>query len=227
MFKLLSHKVYFFGAFLFLLLSGFGLLLAAGKLQCFLVLNSFHRPWLDIFFYCTSFLGDGLFSLLIAAIIWFFWKQKQLAFHILVAYLISGIAAQILKRIFVAARPKEIIGPEVYNKFIEGIGGLGWDSFPSGHTTSIFALATLFCFYTDKKMPGLLALLIATIVGYSRIYLGQHFLQDVLGGSVLGTCTAVLVYFFLPIPPAFIKKNKQQKIINQQNQDYSSGFAGN
>ena len=68
-------------------------------------------------------------------------------------------------------------------------------SFPSGHTTSVFALAILLALNTRDKRISLIYLITAIITGYSRIYLGQHFLTDVLMGSFLGVMTAILVHW--------------------------------
>lgn len=60
----------------------------------------------------------------------------------------------------------------------------GLDSFPSGHSTASFAVATVLA----KRFPmwGPLCLVIAVFVGVSRVLRGSHFLTDVIGGAVLG-----------------------------------------
>jgi len=80
---------------------------------------------------------------------------------------------------------------------IEGIAlHGGTTSFPSGHTMSAFALFTFLALcYSGKKLLDLLFLGMATIVAVSRIYLVQHFLQDVIFGAVLGLGLGVLWYF--------------------------------
>jgi membrane-associated phospholipid phosphatase len=72
----------------------------------------------------------------------------------------------------------------------------GFTSFPSGHTTSAFALATLLSMMTLESKPrlGLVFALVACMVGLSRIFLAQHFLADVLGGTVLGLLMGILVW---------------------------------
>ncbi|MBS1563115.1 MAG: phosphatase PAP2 family protein, partial [Bacteroidetes bacterium] len=73
------------------------------------------------------------------------------------------------------------------------------NSFPSGHTTSAFALATILALHATKKGWGVFFLLLAVGVAYSRIYLGQHFLPDVTMGAILGTVSGLLVYAFVNI----------------------------
>jgi len=108
--------------------------------------------------------------------------------------------AQVLKHLFRAPRPKEIIDSKLYTSFFDGIMGGGWDSFPSGHSTSVFALATILALHVNKKGWGLFFLMMAALVGYSRIYLGQHFLQDIVAGALLGTASAITVYTCVNLP---------------------------
>jgi membrane-associated phospholipid phosphatase len=179
------------------------------KIDGFLQLNSLHHPLTDVVFRQVTLLGDGLFSIFTALAILFIWKHHRLALHIAIAFLISGIMAQLFKNIIAAPRPKEIIDPILFGSFFKGVTSAGWDSFPSGHTTSIFALATIIALHVNNKWYSLLLLVAAVLVGYSRIYMGCHFPADVIAGALLGTVTAVLVYTFINfkqrVPTAFAK----------------------
>lgn len=72
----------------------------------------------------------------------------------------------------------------------------GFTSFPSGHTMSAFALygAISFLFLSKNKLASF-ALFIAIAVGFSRIYLFQHFLKDVFFGAILGVLIAIFTSF--------------------------------
>jgi membrane-associated phospholipid phosphatase len=116
--------------------------------------------------------------------------------QVITGYLFSGIISQVLKRTIQAPRPHAIISHGEYPYFIDGITHSGMTSFPSGHTTSVFALAILLALNTRDKRISLIYLITAIITGYSRIYLGQHFLADVVAGALIGVLSALLIYWY-------------------------------
>lgn len=73
-------------------------------------------------------------------------------------------------------------------------------SYPSGHTTVAFNLATLLAFGLAPAWPGCAGLyLAAAAVGYSRLHLGVHYPSDVLAGAVFGTGWGLLWASFLAL----------------------------
>lgn len=64
-------------------------------------------------------------------------------------------------------------------------------SFPSKHTTLAFAAATSVFFY--KRFLGSMMYLAAILTGFSRIWMGQHYPLDILGSSILGSLTSIVV----------------------------------
>lgn len=70
-------------------------------------------------------------------------------------------------------------------------------SMPSGHTSTAFAMATMYVLYTkdrDNKLPALLAGTAAVTVGVLRIVSAKHFPSDVVVGALLGTASGVALY---------------------------------
>lgn len=69
-------------------------------------------------------------------------------------------------------------------------------SFPSGHTAISFASASAIYFST-KKRYGIPCLLLAALIGFTRLYVGVHYPSDVLGGLVVGCLIGYLTARFL------------------------------
>ena len=70
-------------------------------------------------------------------------------------------------------------------------------SFPSGHTTSIFSICILLSLIINQKKYNYVFFMIALLVGFSRIYLSQHFLMDVFVGSLVGSMITIFTFLFL------------------------------
>ena len=97
---------------------------------------------------------------------------------------IATVGTEILKKLVKRPRPYQ-----TYNNIYPDEVDLS-NSFPSGHTSVAFASATSLFLVTKKWYLGIPALGWATAVGYSRIYLGQHYPSDVLVGAVVGAGSA-------------------------------------
>jgi undecaprenyl-diphosphatase len=96
------------------------------------------------------------------------------------------------KQIFRRERPFVTLDKVYYNKYNSPTDRY---SFPSGHTATAFSIATsLTLRYPDKPAIIAVSYLYAVIVGYGRIYLGVHYPSDVLGGMIIGSGSAALVY---------------------------------
>ncbi|HEX6430586.1 MAG TPA: phosphatase PAP2 family protein [Niastella sp.] len=174
--------------------SGASLAFSSAK-NIFFQLNTIHTLYLDTFFQNYTLLGDGVFSIAIFLIL-LLAERIALAMQVITGYLFSGIISQVLKRAIHTPRPHAIISNAEYPYFIDGFTLTGMTSFPSGHTTSVFALATLLALNTRNKRVSLIYLITAIITGYSRIYLGQHFLADVVAGALIGVLSALVIYWY-------------------------------
>lgn len=165
------------------------------KTEGFLLFNRYHPGWLDLFFKYATNLGDGLISIL-AAIILLSLRKKKKAMTVTLAYIYSGLLIQLAKRIFHMPRPKFYFEQTLfqYSHFVDGVRMHDQNSFPSGHTASAFALATVLVLVFKKKKISFFCLFMAILIGYSRIYLAQHFLIDVIFGAIAGMGCALISY---------------------------------
>ena len=189
-----QNKIYCTG--LFTILFSASLFLAfSGKEAAFISLNSYHPFFLNVFFINYTFMGDGIFAICLIAAMFFYFKRKKMAVALLSSFLISGIASQLLKNMVSSPRPKLYFEAGTYLNFIDGVTLTGNSGFPSGHTATAFAIATVLALMIKNKKWQLLILPAAALVGYSRIYLAQHFLLDVIAGALLGSFSGVLAFY--------------------------------
>jgi len=90
-------------------------------------------------------------------------------------------------------------------------------SFPSGHTAGAFAIATTLTLrYSKNPEVYIPAFVWAGLVGYERIYFGLHYPSDVLGGSLVGAGSFLLVYKYkdeiLPIAYKLLGKKEPRNV---------------
>ncbi len=137
------------------------------------------RSFFDGLMLVATCLGSTEFLLFVAIGALFFMKKeiRKFGFLLLLGLFASTELVTALKVWFARPRPFLVL-PHVH-LFLPESGF----SFPSGHTTNAFFVATLI-FFTAKRPFIFYAL--AILVGISRIYLGLHFPSDVVGGVVLG-----------------------------------------
>lgn len=86
-------------------------------------------------------------------------------------------------------------------------------SFPSGHTTSAFAVAVIVFLCLPRKF-GIPALILAALIAFSRLYIGVHYPTDVLAGFLIGTITAVVVRAFMM--RMFHRRDRQRRAARAQ-----------
>ena len=209
----LGLRPLYFAITFFLLAVLFIFCLATSRTYSFELLNSFHSHSLDTFFIIYTNAGDGLFTIAVAILLVILKKRKE-ALTLLAAYITSGLFAQLLKAIFREPRPVAYfkLTSHHYTHFVEGVTLYSQNSFPSGHSVSAFAMATVFALVFKNSWWNIFFLLLALLVGYSRIYLGEHFLPDVLGGASVGILFAMASYYFLyQKNPRFLAGAKNEK----------------
>ncbi|HJU46038.1 MAG TPA: phosphatase PAP2 family protein [Chitinophagaceae bacterium] len=182
------------------------------KTTSFLGANFFHCSLLDQLFACYTYLGDGLFAIALM-VVCFAMRKSTLAIKLFLVFILSGIAAQALKKLFHAPRPKAFFAEQFYTHFIEGITHSGFTSFPSGHTATAFAVAAMLSFNCRKHITCMVAFWMAVLVGYSRVYLGQHFVEDVLAGIITGVLSAIFIEYLYNIRSKKIKPTRQSSAI--------------
>ena len=85
------------------------------------------------------------------------------------------------------------------------VGKLSDYSFPSGHTCASFASAFVYYRLLPRKY-GILTMILAVLISFSRLYLGVHYPTDVLGGFFIGLLSSILAY---QIVESYLKKKQK------------------
>lgn len=161
--------------------------------QLFFAVNGWHDGVLDFLMPMTTFLGNGWAFVIVLIGIGVLRQYRTLLIGSLV-FGFSALLAQLLKHYFHTPRPLDYFqGKEVGLHMVSGVTMFRELSFPSGHTTSIFALCCFATLMTKDRRLGILFFILALLTAWSRVYLAEHFFADVYGGSVVGVFSATLV----------------------------------
>jgi membrane-associated phospholipid phosphatase len=161
---------------------------AAWALRC-------RAPVLDLLVGIINPIGSGV-TLLVACVALAIlsralrrtWLQNAASLGAL-AFTAAGIAEFTVKHVVGRPRPDAalasaaLLGPS----FAHDI-----DSFPSGHATSVFAVATVFAAYYPRLRWPLYA--VAAAIALGRVYLERHYVSDIVAGSALGITVATTLY---------------------------------
>jgi membrane-associated phospholipid phosphatase len=191
---ILKTNFYFFIPYLIFIISG-GLLLAIhSKVNIHLIFNSFHTTFLDSFFFYITYLGDGTTALLV--VIMLLAVKYRYALIVGLSNIIASSITQVLKQTLFAdvVRPKKYFEGIYDLYFVPGVDNYFYYSFPSGHATTAFALYFSLSLIVKNNTLKLLFFIIALLIGYSRVYLSQHFFGDVYAGSLIGVVVTILLY---------------------------------
>lgn len=180
-------------------------LVIVGTLQLFYTqeqlmqwVNYRNNPVADVFFTYATYLGDGAFFVVVCVILLIY--NRRIGFMAFCSFALSSLTSLFLKTIVFpgSPRPLKFFEHSTYEyHIIKGLEIYSYNSFPSGHTTSAFAVFSLLAFIDNRKARGWLFLALGVLTGYSRVYLFQHFVEDAYVGSMVGTISSVIIYLSL------------------------------
>lgn len=153
-------------------------------------LQSMQTGFLDFFFNFISFLGEEYIYILILGIIYYAY-DKKLGEFLAFTLFFSGVFNNVIKGLVSAKRPFEKYPDRVTNLRPETSTG---HSFPSGHVQNFTTFLFSEAFWFNKKRIFIIASIFAILMALSRMYLGVHFLEDVLTSIALGVATAYVFY---------------------------------
>lgn len=186
----LKQIKFFFIPYLVILAACLIIKLLCTRESIYFTVNSWHFAWGDVFFTYWTNMGDGLTLIALTLLMLLFNYRK--GFLMGSSYLLTSLIAQVLKRIIQTPRPVIYFKDHLSRLYlVKGVDMLETLSFPSGHSVSAFSGAVVLTYITPKKYWGILYLILAISVGYSRMYLSEHFFEDVVGGSAIGVFVTI------------------------------------
>jgi membrane-associated phospholipid phosphatase len=159
---------------------------SVGQVEMIKWFNGIHTPFLDQLFASLTLLGTAIIFLpfLIVAV----FHRYSLAIGLIGNAVLQSLVVSLFKRILFprAPRPIQFLDPDIVHR-VQGVSIHRWMSFPSGHTVTIFGLCVFVSLWTKNYWMSTALLLLAVLVGISRMYLTQHFPLDVATGAFFGT----------------------------------------
>lgn len=153
--------------------------------------DNIRNPILDPVMKCFTRLGNGgLVWIAIIVLMLAFKKTRHTGIVSLSAMLVNLVIINlIIKNVVARTRPYEVIDG------LNLIVGKAVDySFPSGHAGHSFAAAVVIFALMPRKY-GIGALILATMISFSRLYVGIHYPSDVIAGMVIGALVAIATLF--------------------------------
>ncbi|MDY0236512.1 MAG: phosphatase PAP2 family protein [Gudongella sp.] len=156
-----------------------------------LINSKIKNKYLDKIMFRVTDLGGAIFTSIFAMGLLIFGNKeiKMIGLEAIFALSFGQIFVQSLKRLMSRERPYKII-KQLHTFGIE----LRDYSFPSGHTTASFSLATTLAVNLPKL--AVIVLLLALVIGMSRIYLGVHYPTDVVAGIILGIFASLTIHIY-------------------------------
>lgn len=188
------------------ILIGITIILGSNKIDSHLLVNSSHTNFQDFFFTWITYAGDGtvlaIASALVVALTWKKYGASILLFATMNLLLVAAVVQTLKHAVYYDAfRPVKFIGGDLLY-LIPELEIHTDNSFPSGHTTAAFAFfAFISLVWNPQKWIQIACATMALLAGYSRIYLSQHFLEDVVAGATIGVTCYIITFLVVRIIP--------------------------
>lgn len=156
------------------------------------------NPTLDVFFVAITNADKTwaiyILAALFAAAVWFYYGPKKILKYFVVLALTAGlsdlISYRLIKPLIARPRPSHM---EATHAIVRVGNRGGTYGFTSNHAANSFGAAYVLADAFPKA--AILFYAVAALIGYSRVYVGVHFLGDVIGGGLLGLLVASMVNF--------------------------------
>ena len=146
----------------------------------------------------TRIATDGAIFIVIGAVLAIVWRRPWFFVALVTATLAADGLSLLLRQWIGRDRP-----PLVYPDPRPLVGVPHSGAFPSGHAASAFAAATVIA-WASRRL-AIPAYVLATLVAWSRVYVGVHWPLDVIGGAALGTLVAIALLRLSAVRPQSLR----------------------
>ncbi len=169
--------------------------------------QEFRNPFLDAFFRFLNYFDSLWFFAILVPVIWlrFGWKSGFRLFYILI---ISYFSVHSLKAFFAIPRPYQI--DQSLGLIRASHSGY---AFPSGAATTVVLLSCILISAWKSPWRYPVAFIYIFLISISRIYLGMHFLNDLIGGWVLGFALWLVYAYLFPLIEKCLNKMKPTTLL--------------
>ncbi|GEQ04081.1 undecaprenyl-diphosphatase [Staphylococcus ureilyticus] len=164
------------------------------NIELFRVFNELSKHWVflnPIMIFLSKYMK---YFLILGVIIYWFTRKKQNRIMVIcsiIAFIAGEVLGKIVGKLYSNHQPfaeltnvNQLIGHAIDN------------SFPSDHAIQFFSICVTFFLF--KKKFKFIWLLLAFLVGISRIWVGVHYPGDIFVGAILGTLSAIICYLVIP-----------------------------
>ncbi len=163
-----------------------------------MMINQYYNDFGDASFPLITHIGDGITAIIIVLLL-LIWRLEY-GILALIAFTATAGITHGLK--FFAYDETWRPLHDLWSFFKDGPGHLVLEegdmriinSFPSGHTTSAMSIFCILALIVKKRWASFVFALLAILASFSRVYLSQHFMEDVFAGTLIGVIATFLVY---------------------------------
>lgn len=207
--------------YFFLLAVCIFLMLVFTKKELYFTVNQVHTVFADVFFTYVTQLGSSRGCIAIAILLILINFRK--GFLLASSYILTFIISQTIKHLVNAPRPHLFFAKKLNGIYlVKGVVMLDKDSFPSGHSVSAFTAAVVLTYFAKGKFTALVVLVLAVLVAYSRLYLSEHFLEDVTTGSAIGVFITTFWLYWINQQPFLQNENWNKGIFGRKKSEDDS-----
>lgn len=195
----------------------------------FLYLNGIHNHFFDVFMWYVS--KTATWALMVLFFFFIIFRNNwKIALCIIVGMALTitfadQISSGMIKDLVERLRPTH--NPEIENLVhtVRGYKG-GLYGFVSSHAANTFGVAIYLSLLFKNRYITLFMILWSLLVSYSRIYLGVHYLGDILGGMVVGLVSGIVAYKIYEYSISYLKFDKKENFIDKNEKNAKIMFYG-